>query len=185
MLMQMLAAGGLPILSDAERQADEDNPLGYFEYDPVKRMMQNSAWLAEGKGKAVKIVAPLLASLPADVECRVIFIDRNLDEIVESQARMLVRRGEKIPDNPARRQRLLEEYTRLVVRVKNGLAKRPKTALLCLERNAVFQDPLEAACRINRFLGGKLDVALMAAQVKPELNRCSASQAAELKMAAP
>jgi tetratricopeptide (TPR) repeat protein len=171
MLMQMLAAGGLPVLSDDLRQPDEDNPLGYFEYDPVKRLASDSTWLGDAKGKAVKIVAPLLARLPAEIECRVIFIERNLDEILESQARMLARRGEKISDTPARRERLKQEYGRLVARVKNFLASRPHTQLLCLDRSAVLRDPQGAAITVNGFLGGHLEVARMANQVKPELNR--------------
>jgi hypothetical protein len=81
---------------------------------------------------------------------------------------MLARRGEKISDTPARRERLKQEYGRLVARVKNFLASRPHTHLLCLDRSAVLRDPQGAAITVNGFLGGHLEVARMANQVKPE-----------------
>jgi len=31
-MMQMLDAGGLPVLSDGERKPDTDNPKGYLEW---------------------------------------------------------------------------------------------------------------------------------------------------------
>jgi hypothetical protein len=40
MLMQMLVAGGMPILTDRFREADEDNPKGYFELESVKAMFR-------------------------------------------------------------------------------------------------------------------------------------------------
>ena len=175
MVMQMLSAGGLPALVDGIRQADEDNPLGYFEYEPVKRMASDCSWLADAKGKGVKVVAPLLPRMPVDVTCRVILIERDLDEILASQGQMLIRRGEKIDDTLARRDRLKQEYSRLIIRLKTFLASRPGTHLLCLRRNAVLIDPQAAARAINGFVGGHLDVVGMANQVKPELNRHTAS----------
>ena len=88
-LMQMLAAGGLDILSDGLRHADEDNPRGYLEFEPVKKLLKDSTWLFEARGRAIKIVAPLLAALPAGLPCRVILSERDLDEVLDSQQRML------------------------------------------------------------------------------------------------
>jgi hypothetical protein len=174
MVMQMLTAGGLPALVDGLREADEDNPLGYLEYEPVKRLAHDSSWLGDAKDKCVKVVAPLLPLVPADVACRIIFIERDLDEVLASQAQMLIRRGEKTGDTPARRDRLKQEYGRLIVRVKALLVSRPGTRLLCLRRSAVVSDPEAAARTINGFVGGHLDIGLMAMQVKPELNRHTA-----------
>jgi hypothetical protein len=72
---------------------------------------------------------------------------------------------------PARLGRLKQEYLRLIVWTKGFLAGRPGTSLMCVDRNAILRDPLAAAHAINRFLGGNLDVALMAAEVRPELDR--------------
>ena len=79
MLMQMLAAGGMTVLSDGLREADEDNPRGYLEFEPVKNLLKDSTWLFEGRGKAIKIVAPLLAALPPGLACRVILSERDLE----------------------------------------------------------------------------------------------------------
>ncbi|MFO1003217.1 MAG: hypothetical protein U0936_23025 [Planctomycetaceae bacterium] len=58
--MQMLAAGGLPVLGDEHRPADEDNPRGYLEDARVKSLERDATWLAEAEGKAVKIISFLL-----------------------------------------------------------------------------------------------------------------------------
>ena len=86
LMMQMLAAGGMPILTDQRRLPDEDNPRGYFEWEEVKRLPKNPALIARGEGMAVKVVSHLLAFLPATHEYRIVFIERPLPEILASQA---------------------------------------------------------------------------------------------------
>ncbi len=180
MLMQMLAAGGMGVLSDGRREADEDNPRGYFEFEQVKNLLpaknQDAKWLFEARGRAIKIVAPLLAALPPDLPCRAILIERDLDEVLDSQQRMLLRRNRPphnraAPAMPQRRLMLKEEYTRTLGRVKAMLARRPGTQLLVLEHGDTISDPLLAAGKVNKFLGGGLDVVKMAAAVAPNLHR--------------
>jgi predicted AlkP superfamily phosphohydrolase/phosphomutase/tetratricopeptide (TPR) repeat protein len=171
MLMQMLDAGGLPILTDGQRAADDDNPRGYLEFEPVKSLYRGADWLPGALGKAVKVVAPLLPYLPPEQDCRVLFIERDLDEVLASQAKMLARRGEPVEDTPARRARLRDEYARQVRALKAALAKQRRTNVLCLSHAAVMRDPQTAAEAIGRFLGGGLDVAAMAAAVRPALHR--------------
>ena len=89
MVMQMLAAGGVRVLTDGLRAADEDNPRGYQEFEPVKNLLNDSAWLLEGRGKAVKSRGAVIDALPAALPCRVILSERNLDEVLDSQERML------------------------------------------------------------------------------------------------
>jgi len=170
-LMQMLAAGGASILSDGLREADEDNPRGYFEFEPVKHLLKDSSWLRAARGQAVKIVAPLLAWLPEGVACRVILSERDLDEVLDSQDRMLVR-GNQRPAGTAERRRLLkEEYARTLDRVKARLKGRPGTALLVVAHSDVISDPMQTAERVSRFLGGGLDAAKMAAAIDRTLHR--------------
>lgn len=57
LMMQMLAAGRLPLLTDGKRAADGDNPKGYFELEAAARLRQDQDWLKEAQGKGVKIVA--------------------------------------------------------------------------------------------------------------------------------
>jgi tetratricopeptide (TPR) repeat protein len=170
MLMQMLAAGGMAILSDGLREADEDNPRGYLEFERVKDLLNDSKWLSEGRGKAIKIVAPLMAALPAGLACRVILSERDLDEVLDSQDRMLVRR--KQPPASAEHQRMLkDEYARILDRLKAMLARRPGTQLLVIQHSHAISDPLATAGKVNEFLGGGLDRARMAAAIDPALYR--------------
>ena len=167
MLMQMLAAGGMRVLSDGLRKADEDNPRGYFEFEPVKNLMKDSTWLFEEKGKVIKIVAPLLAALPPGLACRVILSERDLEEVLDSQERMLVRRNHPLAATPARRRMLKDEYARTLGRVKAMLTRRPSTQLLVIAHRRTISDPLATAEKMNTFLGGGLDIAKMAAAIDP------------------
>ncbi len=175
MFMQMLAAGGVGVLTDGLREPDEDNPRGYLEFEPVKNLLKDSKWLLEGRGKAVKIVAPLLGALPPGLACRVILSERDLDEVLDSQERMLVRRNQPLPATPERRRLLRDEYARTLARVKVMLSRRPGTQLLALEHSKAISDSLATAEKLNEFLGGGLDVAKMAAAVDPALHRNRAS----------
>lgn len=166
MVMQMLAAGGFPVLTDGVRRPDEDNPRGYFEYEPVKRIRESADWFSEAQGRAVKIVAPLLAELPLGLVCRIVFIERDLDETIASQTRMLVRRLAPVENTVRRQEHLKQEYAALIQRVKAFLTKRPGTRVLYLEYACVLSDPEAAACAINGFLEADLDTAAMAAQVE-------------------
>lgn len=171
MLMQMLAAGGIEIMTDGLREPDEDNPRGYLEFEPVKNLLKDSSWLREGRGKAVKIVAPLLGALPPGLPCRVIFIERDLDEVLESQQRMLARRKQEMVSTPERRQRLKDEYARTVLRIKAALERRPHTRVLCLDYRDAVTDPRAVAKKMSDFLGSGLDTVSMAASVDPVLHR--------------
>jgi hypothetical protein len=177
MLMQMLAAGGMGVLSDGLRGADEDNPRGYLEFAPVKNLLKDSKWLFEGRGRVIKIVAPLLAALPPGLPCRVILSERDLDEVIDSQERMLVRRNQALAATPERRRMLKEEYVRTLVRVKAMLTRRALTQLLVIEHGNAIADRLVTAEKLNAFLGGGLDVAKMAAAIDPTLHRNRAGTA--------
>jgi hypothetical protein len=171
MIMQMVAAGGFPVLSDGIRGADLDNPRGYLEYEPVKNLLRDAGWVAEAKGKAVKVVAPLLRALPKDLAYRVILIERDFNEVLDSQAQMLLRRNKSLPDTPERRNSLREAFGRSLREARDFLRRHPRTRLLVLQQENVLRDPAGAAAQINDFLGGHLDVLKMAAEVDPSLHR--------------
>jgi hypothetical protein len=171
LLMQMLAAGGMPVLSDQLRAADEDNPRGYLEFEPVKNLLKDSRWLFEARGRVVKIIAPLLVALPQGLACRVILCERDLDEVLDSQDRMLLRRNRLPAATPERRRMLKDEYLRTLGRVKAMLTARPMTQFLVIEHSRAISDSLPTAERINLFLGGGLDLRKMAAVVEPALHR--------------
>jgi predicted AlkP superfamily phosphohydrolase/phosphomutase/predicted Zn-dependent protease len=171
MLMQMLAAGGVAVMSDGLREADEDNPRGYLEYEPVKNLLKDASWLGEARGKAIKIVAPLLGAIPAELPCQVIFVERDVEEVLDSQARMLVRRGKSIEMSEKRRGLLEGEYARTVARVKALLARRAGTRVLSVGYRETVANPPVVAARVNEFLGGGFDVGAMTAAVDAALHR--------------
>lgn len=170
MLMQMLAAGGVSILSDGRREADQDNPRGYLEFEPVKNLQTDARFLFQARGRAVKIVAPLLTALPEGLPCRVILCERDLEEVLDSQERMLLH-GNHRATTLERRLVLESEYARTLARVKAMLAERPHTGLLIVDHGMAIRNPRAVARKVNAFLGGGLDIAKMAAAVDPALHR--------------
>lgn len=170
MMMQMLAAGGLSVLSDGRRKADEDNPRGYLEFEPVKNLHADASFLVQARGRAVKIVAPLLTALPPELPCRVILCERDLEEVLDSQERMLLHGNQ--PATTSERRRVIEsEYARTLTRAKTMLAERPHTGLLVVDYAMAIRKPRSVARMVKAFLGGGLDVAKMAAAVEPALHR--------------
>lgn len=169
MLMQMLDAGGLEILTDRKRKADEDNPKGYYELEKATQLRKTRDWIGEARHKAVKIVAQLVPYIPADVPCRVIFIERDLDEVLASQKTMLDRmqRGsDKFSDT-----QIQAAYSRQLAMVKYWLAHNPNAWVLYVRHRDVIRDPGRVAESINRFLGGRLNVEAMAGVVDASLYR--------------
>ena len=91
LMMQMLVQGGFEAVTDHIRAADTDNPRGYYELEKVKKLKEDASWLPETRGKVVKMVSQLLFDLPAGERYRVIFMQRDLDEMLASQEKMLER----------------------------------------------------------------------------------------------
>lgn len=170
MMMQMLSAGGLDMLTDELRPADESNPQGYYELERVKTLDrdQDLSWLKGARGKALKIIAFLLRYLPEDLNYSVIFMQRDLDEVLASQARMLERLGEPSDTDDARMRELFEGH---LSRTRRLLTGRACFDVLDVNYNEVLVDASRNAARVNRFLGGRVDVERMAAVVSPELYR--------------
>jgi hypothetical protein len=175
MLMKMLEAGGVPLVTDGLREADEDNPKGYYEDERVKRLGQETdrGWLASARGKGIKVISYLLRSLPSDFNYRVIFLKREIEEVLASQKKMLARRGEK-DDSPPERMRALFEDD--LWRASYLLRHAPQFETLEVRYADVVAKPLEQALRVTEFLGARLDVEAMAAVVDPQLYRNRAAQ---------
>jgi Sulfotransferase family len=169
MIMQMLAAGGLAVLTDHVRASDEDNLNGYLEFEPVKSTKRDASWLVEAVGKSVKVVYLLLKDLPATCQYRVIFLRRDLSEVVQSQQTMLARRGE--PGAQASSQEMVDIFSRQLEKTNQWLAEQPNFRLLDVNYRDVIADPQNQARRICEFLEIPLDVAAMAAAVDPSLYR--------------
>ena len=168
MLMQMLDAAGYPCLTDGVRRADADNPRGYFEYEKVKRLRRDCSWIPEAKGKAVKIIAQLIPFLPPQFSYQVIFIARDINEVLASQRKMLQRQG-KSGGNLSDVQ-LHQIFERQVLEVKGVLAQR-NVPTLDVAFSEALQYPMKIAEKIQAFLGENLDVNAMAAVIDPNLYR--------------
>lgn len=169
MMMQMLAAGGMSLLADDVRGPDVDNPRGYFELEPVKRTATDPGWLDRAPGKAVKVVHLLLPDLPAGRHYRVVFMRRDMEEVLASQAAMLRRLGRVGADlTPSQ---LAEVFAGQVRRLRAWLAERPHFAVLDVDYRQVIDDPHGQVARVNDFLGGDLNEVAMAAVIEPTLYR--------------
>ena len=169
LMMQMLQAGGLPVLSDGLRAADANNPRGYHEFEPVKRLRSDRSWLPQARGRVVKIIHALLRELPLDgsLPCRIVFMRRPLDEVLASQQAMLQRDG-KVAADPAL---LKRAYEGQLAQLLPWLTTRPGVDMLSVDYHAVIQDPAAVAQSLRDFLGLPLDTAAMVRAVDPALYR--------------
>lgn len=170
MVMSMLEAGGLPLLKDGIRKADDDNPKGYFEFERVKKLREGDvAWLPEAHGKVVKVISYLLFSLPENYAYRVLFVRRKLPEIIASQREMLIRRSED-PDKVSE-----EELTNILKKhlsqVDAWMEDQRHMEHIDIDYNRMVQDPQADILRINTFLGGVLDAGKMTQVIDPDLYR--------------
>jgi hypothetical protein len=176
MAMRMLEAGGVPLVQDGERTADEDNPRGYFEDERVKELaeMEDKAWMRRARGRAIKVISYLLKELPTDNNYRVVFMRRNLHEVLASQAKMLDRRGE---GNDTSDEQMIEVFESHLWRTDYFFRRSaPHMERLELHYHEVVADPRGAAEAMSSFLGGGLDVDEMVAAVDRQLYRNRAEQ---------
>jgi hypothetical protein len=169
LMMQMISAGGMPVLTDGLRSADDNNPKGYLEWEAAKSLPKNPELIAGAEGKVVKIISVLLLSLPKGYEYRVVFMRRPLEEIVASQDKMLRRLGKEVP--PASNESVFTAFQQHLAKVKTWLAQRSDVSVLYVDYAAVLQNPREEASRISEFLGQTFDVDAMARQVEQSLHR--------------
>lgn len=168
MLMRMLEAGGLAVLADGARAADRDNPRGYYELDAIKGTAFDASWVRAAGGKAVKVISYLLRYLPPDLEYRVLFLRRELDQVVRSQRAMLERLGQPVGETDGAARRLLAEH---LVDVEAWLETAAHVRRLGVSHARVLSDPRGQSERIARFLGRELDLDGMARAVEPALWR--------------
>ncbi len=170
MAMKMLAAGGMELVVDNVRTADEDNPKGYYEDERVKDLaeMEDKEWLRAARGKVLKVVSSLLNHLPADNSYKVVFMRRNLHEVLASQIKMLDRRNE---ESHTEDEDLLKMYQSHLEKVQFQLRFRPYFDALYVNYSDVVAEPVREARRIAEFLGGGLDAERMAGAVDGSLYR--------------
>ena len=169
LMMQMLQRGGISLLTDGIRPADEDNPRGYFELEAVKRTKQDAAWLDQAAGMAVKVIYRLLYDLPTDRRYQVILMRRPMAEVLASQSAMLSRTGSEGASIPAAR--LGQLFSSQLADAVRYLRQQPQFDVLEVNHRDVLDDPLVAAKSVAQFLRRPLDLQAMASAVDTSLYR--------------
>lgn len=171
MAMKMLEAAGLPIVTDGAREADEDNPKGYYELERIKDLANEAdgTWLRHARGKAVKIISYLLRELPPTYNYDVIFMRRKIEEVIASQNKMLSRRGESPGD--AGDDKMARLFEADLWRAGYLLKHAPQFRSIDIEYKRVLEEPREQAARIAAFLGRPLSVDSMVDVVDATLYR--------------
>ena len=160
MMMKMLEAGGLSALTDNIRRADDDNLQGYYEFERVKAMKDgDTAWVGEAQGKVIKVISALLESLPAGYHYKVIFMEREMVEILASQRKMLERRGK--PGNPAEDGKFADLYGKHLEKVKAWLARQENMKVLYVRYNEMLKESAALAGGVAEFLGIQMNVKAM------------------------
>ena len=150
MMMRMLAEGGVPVLTDELRRADEDNPNGYFELEVVRQLKEgNTEWLNGANGRVVKVVSALLEYLPEDHQYKIIFMERDPHETLASQKKMLDHRGQTslLTD-----EQMEQQFHAHLAAVKPWLVRQPNMDVLYVNYNALMAGPEPFCDRIAEFL---------------------------------
>jgi hypothetical protein len=174
LMMQMLHSGGIEVVTDNIRTADTDNPRGYFELESVKRMKADASWLPQARGKAFKMVSQLLYDLPASERYRIIFMDRDLEETLLSQAKMLERLGRAASP----REGMKRAYTLHLAKLHEWLGQQAHIRLLRTNYNDLIRCPEQQSQRVSEFLDGRANAESMARSVDPSLYRNRTGSAA-------
>ena len=165
LMMQMLDKGGADILTDNNRKPDESNPKGYYEYNPVMSIHKNNDWLEFAQNKSVKIVAPLLKFLDPKYRYKIIFMNRDLNEVVKSQQKMIGKDPETLPMH------LFENYKKLLKLVEFWKDKEPGVELVYINYKDALNNTEEVIEKVSTFIGIELNKEEMAACVDNTLYR--------------
>ena len=165
LMMQMLNNGGLETLTDDIRTADDSNPNGYFEYKPVMALHRDNSWLVNAQNKSLKVVAPLLKYLSPKYRYKVIFMNRDLSEVVKSQQKMI---GKDIDTLPIK---LFESYKKQLKTVDNWKDKEPEVELIYVDYKNLINNPEEAIDNIIAFTGLELNKEKMIGSIDKSLYR--------------
>jgi hypothetical protein len=170
MMMKMLEAGGLELLTDHQRTADENNPKGYYEFERVKKLKDgDTGWVVEARGKVVKVITALLEYLPSSETYQIILMRRDMGEILASQRRMLERDGK--PDDGVDDATMTELYEKHLAKVFTWISKQDNIQMLEVSYNDILENPEENVHKLNHFLSGGLDTSRMMGVVDRNLYR--------------
>ncbi len=174
MMMRILSSGGMELLVDGIRTADDDNPKGYYEYERVKQLKKDKEWVKDAVGKGVKVISALLPELPPEYQYKVIFMRRRMEEILASQKKMLLRRGE--PTDTVPDEVMAKEFEKHLAKITKWLDEQPNMEVLYVTYHEAVADPEANIKRVNAFLGNSLDEGKMMAAIDKNLYRNKAAK---------
>lgn len=170
LMMSMLAAGGLEVMTDNLREADNDNPAGYYEFEEVKSLVNGEySWITNSGGKVVKVISTLLPYLPDGYGYRIVFMRRAMKEVLASQRKMLINRGQD-PDKVSDDQ-IAEVFEKNLRQVERWIETQPNTTRIDINYNRLMENPEPLVAQINEFLGGNLNEEMMLGVIDPNLYR--------------
>ena len=173
MMMKILEAGGMQVFTDNLRTADEDNPKGYYELEDVKALKDGkSDWMKDAPGKVVKVISSLLEYLPSGYKYKIVFMRREISEILASQKQMLIRRGENSDGDDQKMAEMFQEHLK---RVRVWLANQPNMDVLYIDYNALMSNPDPEIKAVAEFLGLNENLDAMLAVPDKKLYRQKAS----------
>ena len=169
MMMRMLDAGGLDVVVDNIRTADDDNPRGYYEFEAVKKVAEDKSWLPGAQGKVVKMISMLLQHLPAEYPYKIIFMERRIEEVLASQAKMLGRRNETGSDVDDAT--MAGMFGKHVKQTRAWIEAQPNIDVIYIPYGDTVKDPAGTANLLDDFIDQNLDTTAMIEAVDPSLHR--------------
>jgi hypothetical protein len=169
MMMRMLERGGMKILTDNKRHADIDNPKGYYEYEKVKIINEDSSWLPSARGRVIKMVSMLLYELPQNESYKIIFMQRKIHEILISQRKMLER--QKTGQSDVDYTKMERLYRQHYDHIEPWLHSQANIDVLFVNYNNLIENSYEYIKKVNNFLDRNLDVNKMMDVVDRSLYR--------------
>ena len=169
LMMQILQAGGISLMTDGQRAADEDNPEGYWEWEEIKKLPKDPRLLEKAKGKAVKVISALLPALPGKHRYKILYMIRPVAQVVDSQWAMLARQGKQ---PRSEKQHLIETQEHHSRQIREVLKKSERVELLEVSYPDLVADPAATMAKIAGFLGESFHHGPeVSAVVKPKLHR--------------
>ena len=169
MMMRMLEAGGISPVVDGERKANADNPMGYYEFEPVKALKEDSSWVADSTGQAVKVIYKLVYDLPNNVPYRIVFMQRDIEEVLSSQEKMMRRDG--LDPDTIGRDLLFNLFQTDVMDFRRWAEVQGNIQIMYADYRRMVDEPEEMSRHIAEFLDQDLDIQAMASVVDPDLYR--------------
>lgn len=167
MMMNILHAGGFPLIVDNFREADEDNLRGYFEFEKVKSLKEDTSWVSAAGGKVFKATSNFLKYLPENIRYKIIFMERDLDEVLDSQEKMLIRHNKRLFDKAE----LKLIYQKHLCAIKSWVKEQENMKVMYLDYSSVVRQPESELFKLASFLDVDFDHSIVLGVINPGLYR--------------